>query len=84
MTDATVVVVGATVVVVVGATVVVVVAAAGRATMMDCRESVIEVRVLPSVKPIENDDAASRVDVTAPSPIVAELVAAMVHTVDEV
>ena len=64
--------------VVVGATV------AGTVTMIDCGEPLMVVRELPFVKPTEKDDVAVRVDVIATPSAMAELVAAMVHTVDEV
>ena len=71
--------------VVVGDVVVVVGAAvAGTVTMTDCGEPLMVVRELPFVKPTEKDEVAVRVDVIATPSAMAELVAAMVHTVDEV
>lgn len=64
--------------------VVVVVSGAGRLTNTDCGDPLIVVRKLPFVKPTENVDAAVRVDETGAPPAMAELVAAMVHSVGEV
>ena len=62
----------------------VVVFVAGMVTRTDCGESLNTVRVLSFANPIENDDAAARVDVTATPPATAWLVDAMVHIVGEV